>query len=115
MAKAWDHFAKVKLAGPGRHIPTLAFGWCLTCATFDSGTIQVIAGASAAGTSHEGHAGTYKQLIVCKPSSGTGNLKGHIKLHHSALYETVWGDPLKTGQGSIVQFLPGWCACFPPF
>ncbi len=111
---AWDHFTNVKLAEPGRPIPALAFGWCVTCTPFDAETLKVIADASAAGTSHETLAGTYKQLIVCKPSSGTGNLKGHIKSHHAAVFETLWGDPPKAGQGSIVLFLTaGWCAVPP--
>jgi hypothetical protein len=55
---AWDHFVKVKLAEPGRPIPALAFGWCLTCTPFDAETMKVIADSSAAGTSHEELAGT---------------------------------------------------------
>ncbi len=83
---AWKHFTKVKLAETGRPIPALAFWWCVTCTPFDAETLKVIADASAAGMSHETLADTYQQLIVCKLSSGAGNVKGHIKAHYSALF-----------------------------
>ncbi len=96
---------KVKLAKPGRPISAFAFGRCVACTIFDAKTLKVLAGTSAAGTSHGATAPASSSSYV--PSSGAGNLKSHIKTHHAALNETIWGEPPKTGQGSIAQFLSG--------
>ncbi len=69
--------------------------------------MKVITDASAAGTSHEALAVTYKQLAVCNQVP----VPGHIKSHHAAVFETLWGDPPKTSQGSIVHLMTGWYAC----